>query len=65
VYIEKVFHLEHFHLRNQIVVRSCDVRWNQIESSILRMHEKLVDLGFIRYDDEIHIIEPMEKQKYV
>lgn len=29
----------------QNMVHQCDLRWNQIEASILLMYEKMVDLG--------------------
>jgi len=66
--IQKTFH-EH-KLWNllyliQMMVHHIDSKWHHIVSSLVAAYKKLVGLGFVRYNDEIHIIEPMEKQKYV
>ena len=49
----------------QIMVHNIDSRWHHILPSIISMHEKLVQLGFVYYNSEIQIVEPEEKQKYV
>jgi hypothetical protein len=35
------------------LVRHIDLSWNQIESSLILVHEKLVLLSFIRNDEQI------------
>ena len=62
---EKAFQMEHFHLCDLFMVHSCDVRWNQIESSILSMYDKLVAQGFIYYNGKITVVEPDEEQTNV
>ena len=47
------------------MVHHCDLSWNQIEDSLLLMHEKLVRLGFTYYDGKIVVIEPEEEGKNV
>lgn len=39
------------------MVRHIDLSWNTLESSLILMYEKLVDLGWVYYNGEIHIIE--------
>lgn len=36
-----------------VLVRECDVRWNQIESSMVLMYEKLVKLEFECGNDQV------------
>lgn len=40
------------------LVRHIDLSWNTLEPSLVLMHEKLVDLGWVYYSGEVHIIEP-------
>jgi len=40
------------------LVHHIDLSWNTIESSLTLMYQKLVDLGFVYYNGEIHIVEP-------
>lgn len=47
------------------MVHHCDLSWNQIEGSLLLMHEKLVRLGFTYYDGEIVVVELEEEGKNV
>jgi len=47
------------------MVHHCDLSWNQIESSLLLMHEKLVRLGFTYYDGKIVVVEPEGEGKNV
>ena len=42
---------------NYILVRYVDLSWNTIEPSLILMHEKLTDLGWVYYNGEIHIVE--------
>ena len=41
-----------------ILVREIDSTWNPVQSSVLVMYKKLIDLGFTYYDGKIVIIEP-------
>ena len=50
---------------DQILVHHIDSKWRQIAQSLLILHGKLIELGFINYGGEIHVFEPMEKQKYI
>ena len=43
------------------LVRQCDVRWNQIEASLVLMYTKMRDLGF-RYDGENIIVSSEEAE---
>jgi len=66
--IQKTFH-EH-KLWNllyliQMMVHHIDSRWHHIVPSLAAMYEKLTQLGFVYYNEEIHIVESEEKQKYV
>lgn len=47
------------------LVHLCDVRWNQIESSILSMYDKLVAQGFTYYNGKITVVESDEEQTNV
>ena len=40
------------------VVRHIDLSWNTLEPSLVLMHQKLTDLGWVFYNGEIHIVEP-------
>lgn len=40
------------------LVQHIDLSWNQIEASLILMHDKLVMLGFGYFDHEMHILEP-------
>jgi hypothetical protein len=40
-----------------IMVRLCDLSWNQIELSLILIYEKLVDLGFENYNGKVEINE--------
>lgn len=40
------------------LVRYIDLSWNTLEPSLVLMHEKLVNLGWFYYNEEIHISEP-------
>ena len=44
-------------MNSVLLVRHIDLLWNTIEPSLLLMYEKLVALGFIYYDGEIHLVE--------
>lgn len=47
------------------MVHHIDLSWNTIESSLTLMYQKLVDLGFVYYNGEIHIVEPeTEESEY-
>lgn len=37
-------------------------QWNTLEPSLVLMYEKLVDLGWVCYNGEIHVIEPETSQ---
>ena len=41
-----------------ILVRHIDLSWNTLEPSLVLMHQKLTDLGWVYYNGEIHIVEP-------
>jgi hypothetical protein len=41
------------------MVRQCDVRWNQIEASLVLMYTKMRDLGF-RYDGQ-EVVIPVDE----
>ncbi len=47
------------------MVGEIDSRWNTIEASILTMHNKLVDLGFVYYNGEVSLVESQEEEKHV
>lgn len=47
----------HFTLVHQV-----DLSWNTLESSLVLMYKKLVDLGWVYYNWEIHVIEPKAKE---
>lgn len=40
------------------LVRHIDLSWNTLEPSLVLMHQKLTDLGWVYYNGEIHIVEP-------
>lgn len=40
------------------MVRHIDLSWNALEPSLVLMHEKLSDLGWVYYNGEIHIVDP-------
>lgn len=40
------------------MVRHIDLSWNTLEPSLVLMHQKLTDLGWVYYNGEIHIVEP-------
>ena len=40
----KLWNLSIWKIMNQTMVRQCDVRWNQVEGSILLMYEKLIQM---------------------
>lgn len=40
------------------MVHHIDLSWNTIEPSLVLMYEKLIDLGWVYYNGEIHIVEP-------
>jgi len=46
-------------------VHQIDSKWHHIDTSIVCVYEKLVQLGFVYYNEEISIVEREEKQKYV
>jgi hypothetical protein len=35
-----------------------DLSWNTLEPSLVLMYQKLVDLGWVYYNEEVHVIEP-------
>ena len=39
------------------MVRRIDLSWNTLEPSLVLMYEKLLDLSWIYYNGEIHIVE--------
>jgi hypothetical protein len=39
------------------MVQHIDLSWNTLEPSLVLMYEKLTDLGWIYYNEEIHVIE--------
>jgi len=40
------------------LVQYTHLSWNTIEPSLVLMYEKLVALGFVYYNGEIHVVEP-------
>jgi len=40
------------------VVHHINLSWNTIEPSLVLMYEKLIDLDWVYYNGEIHIVEP-------
>ncbi len=40
------------------MVHHIDLSWNTLEPSLILIHQKLVDLGWMYYSGEIHIVEP-------
>ena len=40
------------------LVHHIDLSWNTLEPSLVLMHQKLTDLGWVYYNGEIHIVEP-------
>jgi hypothetical protein len=48
-----------------LLVHQIDSKWHHIVPSLLAMHDKLVQLGFVYYSKEIRVFEPVERQKYV
>lgn len=40
------------------MVHHIHLSWNALEPSLVLMHEKLSDLGWVYYSGEVHIIEP-------
>ncbi len=47
------------------MVHLIDSRWNTLLPSISKMYGKLVDLGFVYYNGEIHIVEPEQEDNNV
>ena len=41
-----------------MMVRHIDLSWNTLEPSLVLMYQKLIDLGWVYYNGEIHIVEP-------
>ena len=41
-----------------VLVRHIDLSWNTLEPSLVLMYQKLIDLGWVYYNGEIHIVEP-------
>ena len=39
------------------LVRHIDLSWNTLEPSLILIQQKLVDLGWVYYGGEIHIVE--------
>lgn len=47
------------------MVQLIDLSWNTIEPSLVLMYERLVELGFVYYNREVHIVEPeTERSEY-
>lgn len=46
------------------LVRHIDLSWNQIEASLILIYEKLIELGFVYYNGNIEIIEPVMEGNY-
>lgn len=54
----KFWNLSIWNKLNQIMVRHIDLSWNTLEPSLVLMHEKLIDLGWVYYNGEIHVVDP-------
>jgi len=52
-------------LNQNNLVHQCDSTWNQVETSILIMYEKLVSLGFVYYNGKVVIVESEQERYYV
>lgn len=46
------------------LVRHIDLSWNTLGPSLVLMHDKLTDLGWVYYNGEIHIVEPETGESY-
>lgn len=44
------------------MVRHIDLSWNTLEPSLVLMHKKLIDIGWVYYNGEMHVIEPQAEE---